>query len=63
MATTCPAFANPPPLPSRSSSHPLARKVTVVETTTSVEEITEEEEDQVIGRLSTSPKDKYNQDL
>ena len=62
MAASCTTFTNPPPLPTHSSARPPTKKVAVVETTASVEEIAEEDEDQVIGRLS-SPQEKYNQDF
>ena len=62
MAASCTTFMNPPPLPTCSSAHPLTRKVAIVETTASVEEIAKEDEDRVIGQLST-PQEKYNQDF
>ena len=62
MATSCTTFTNPPPLPARSSAHPPTKKVAIVETTASVEEVAEEDEDRVIGQLST-PQEMYNQDF
>ena len=62
MATSCTTYTNLPPLPARSSACPPTKKVAVVETVVSVEEIAEEDEEQVIGRLS-SPQEKYNQDF
>ena len=62
MAASCMSFSNLPPLPIRSPACPPTKKVVVMETTTSVKEIAEEDEDQVIGRLST-PQEKYNQDF
>ena len=62
MAASCTTFSNPPPLPVRSSARPPTKKVAVVETTTSIEEIAEEDKNQVIGQLST-PQEEYNQDF
>ena len=62
MATSCTTFSNPPPLPAHSPVRPPTKKVAIVETTASVEEIAKEDEDRVIGRLST-PQEKYNQDF
>ena len=61
MATSCATFSNSPPLPAHSPAHPPTKKVAIVETTASVEEIAEEDEDRVVGRLST--QEKYNQDF
>ena len=49
MAASCTTFTNLPPLPARSSARPPTKKVAVIETTASVEEVTEEDEDRVIG--------------
>ena len=62
MAASCTTYTDLPPLPTLSPARPPMKKVAVIETTTSVEEITEEDEDRVIGRLS-SPKENYNQDF
>ena len=62
MAASCTTYTNLPPLPTRSPARPSTKKVAVVETTASVEEINEEDEDRVIGRLS-SPQGNYNQDF
>ena len=62
MATSCTTYTNLPPLPTRSPACPLTKKVAIVETTATVKEITKEDEDRVIGRLST-PQEKYNQDF
>ena len=62
MAASCTTYTNLPPLPTRSPACPPTKKVAVVETTTSVEEVAEEDEDRVIGRLST-PQEKYNLDF
>ena len=40
---------NPPSLPTHSSAHPSTKKVAVVKTTASIEELAEEEEERVIG--------------
>ena len=61
MAASCITFSNLHLLPTRSPAHPPTKKVAVVETTTSVKEIAEEDEERVIGRLST--QEKYNQDF
>ena len=58
MAAVCPTFVSSPPLPPRSPARPPTRKVAVIETTASVEEIAEEE--QTIGRLTSKG---YNQDF
>ena len=57
MASSCTTYSNLPPLPACPP-----KKVAVIETTASVEEIAEEDVDRVIGRLST-PQETYNQDL
>ena len=62
MAASCTTYTNLPPLHARSPAHPPTKKVAVVETTASVEEIAEEDEDRVIGQLST-PQKEYNQDF
>ena len=62
MAASCTTYSNLPPLPAHSPAHPQTKKVAVIETTASVEEIAEEDEDRVIGRLST-PQEKYNLDF
>ena len=62
MAASCTTYTKLPPLPARSPARPPTKKVAVVETTASVEEIAEEDEDRVIGRLS-STKENYNQDF
>ena len=62
MAVSCTTFTNLPPLPACSPARPPTKKVAIVETTASVEEIAKEDEDQVIGQLST-PQEKYNQDF
>ena len=60
MATSCPTFSTFPLLPAYSPTWPPTRKVVVVKTTASVEEIAKEDEEQVVGRLSN---DIYNQDF
>ena len=60
MAASCTTYTNLPPLPTRSPARPPTKKVAVVETTAS--EIAEEDEDRVIGRLST-PQENYNRDF
>ena len=62
MAASCTTYTNLPPLPARSPARPPTKKVAIVETTASVEEIAEEDEDRVIGRLST-PQETYNLDF
>ena len=62
MAATCTNYTNAPPLPTRSPARPPTKKVAVIETTASVEEIAEEDKDRVIGRLS-SLQENYNQDF
>ena len=62
MAASCTTYTNLPPLPACSSARPPTKKVAVVETAASIEKIAEEDEDRVIGRLS-SPQEKYNQDF
>ena len=62
MAASCTTYTKLPPLPARSPARPPTKKVAVVETTALVEEIAEEDEDRVIGRLS-SPQENYNQDF
>ena len=52
---------SPPLIPTRSSACPPPKKVAVVKTTASIEELDEDKE-QVIGQLST-PKENYNQDF
>ena len=50
MAASCTTYTNLPPLPARSSTRPPTKKVAVVETVASIEEMAEEEdEEQVIG--------------
>ena len=49
MAASCTTYMNLPPLPTRSPAHPPTKKVAVIETTASVEEIAEEDEERVIG--------------
>ena len=49
MGVSCTTYKNLPPLPARSPARPPTKKVAVVETTASVEEIAKEDEDQVIG--------------
>ena len=62
MAASCTTYTNLPPLPTRSPARPPTKKVAVIETAASIEEIAEEDEDRVIGRLS-SLKENYNQDF
>ena len=62
MAASCTTYMNLPPLPTRSPARPPTKKVAIVETTASVEEIAEEDEDRVIRQLST-PQEEYNQDF
>ena len=62
MAASCTTYTNLPPLPTCSPARPPTKKVAVVETSASVEEITKEDEERVIGRLST-PQETYNQDF
>ena len=62
IAASCTTYTNLPPLPTRSPARPLTKKVAVVETTASVEEIAKEDEDRVIRQLST-PQEMYNQDF
>ena len=45
MASSCSIFTNPPPIPVCSSAHPPIKKVVVVETTTSVKELAEEDKE------------------
>ena len=45
MATSCTTYTNLPPLPTHSSARPPTKKVAVVETTASVEEIAEEDKE------------------
>ena len=45
MATSCSTFTNPPPLPTHSSACPPPKKVAMVEITTSIKELVEEEEE------------------
>ena len=45
MAVSCTTFMNLPPLPARSPARPPTKKVAVVETTASIEEIADEDED------------------
>ena len=58
MATSCSTYTNLPPLPACSPARPPTKKVAVIETTALIEEIAEEDEDRVIGRLS-SPQENY----
>ena len=62
MAASCTTYTNLPPLPTRSPARSPTKKVAVVETTATVEEVAEEDEDQVIGQLST-PQETYNWDF
>ena len=62
MAASCTNYTSAPPLPTRSPARPPTKKVAVVKTTASVEELAEEDEDWVIGRLSF-PQENYNQDF
>ena len=62
MATSCTTYTNLPPLPTCFPARPPTKKVAVIETTASIEELAEEDEDRVIGRLS-SPQENYNQDF
>ena len=45
MAASCTTYTNLPPLPAHSSTHPPTKKVAVVETVASVEEMAEEDEE------------------
>ena len=49
MAASCTTYTNLPPLPTHSSARPPTKKVAVVETVASIEEIAEEDEERVIG--------------
>ena len=45
IATSCTTYTNLPPLPARSSARPPTKKVAVVETEASIEEMAEEDEE------------------
>ena len=59
MAISCPTFLTSLPIPAHSPACPPAKKVAVVETIASVEEVAVEDEEWIIGQLS-SPKENYN---
>ena len=63
IAVACTKYTNnnsSPPVPPHSSTWPPAKKVAIVKTIASIEEVDEEDEERVIGRLSSGT---YNLDF